>query len=348
MNLYRFAALAVALVAIVALLVIGHRLLVPLAIALFIWLLINAIASGLERIPKLGPKMAPWLRTTLASVIILSIIALSAEIIIQSVNQMVARAPEYQERMKEVTQNGLDLVGLQRVPNFADLFSQLDLQPVLTQLGQAVSAFATDFSLVVIYIVFLLIEQNTFQGKWRAMFKTDEAYENACRPLNRVTASISQYVFIKTLSNLLTAILCWGVMIAVSMDFALFWAFLIFLMGYIPNIGNILSVVAPGLFAVLQYESLVTVGVVVVGIMAMSGFVGYVVEPRMLGRTLNISPLVILISLTVWGAIWGVMGMILSVPIMVSLMIVFSVFPGTRPVAIWLSENGIPDPVVEE
>ena len=119
-----------------------------------------------------------------------------------------------------------------------------------------------------------------------------------------------------------------------------FWAFLIFLLNFIPTIGSLIATTFPAVFALLQFGEFSYLVMVLVFVGLIQVAVGNVLEPKLMGNSLNISPLVAILSLTFWGAIWGVTGMFLSVPITVILVIIFSHFESTRPVAIMLSEKG--------
>ena len=118
------------------------------------------------------------------------------------------------------------------------------------------------------------------------------------------------------------------------------WAFLIFMFNFIPSIGPILGTILPSLFCLIQFGTFTPALVVLFGVGGVSVLVGSLVEPKLMGNTLNISPLVAIISLALWGSIWGIIGMLLSVPITVAMIIVFSQFPNTRSIAILLSEKG--------
>jgi predicted PurR-regulated permease PerM len=126
----------------------------------------------------------------------------------------------------------------------------------------------------------------------------------------------------------------------VGIDLAEFWALLIFSLSYIPYIGAWLGVIFPTALALVQFETL-TPFLITAGLLALVQFAcGSILEPRIMGKGLNISPMVMLLSLSIWGAIWGVVGMFLAVPLTVVVMIVCSHFAPTRPLAILLSADG--------
>jgi predicted PurR-regulated permease PerM len=128
----------------------------------------------------------------------------------------------------------------------------------------------------------------------------------------------------------------------VGLDNALFWAFLIFLASYIPVIGGIVGVAFPAAFALVQFESPWWALGLLAALQTIQFLVGNVITPRMQGNSLNIDPVVVLLALALWGALWGVAGMFLSTPLAVMAMIILAEFEGSRWIAILMSENGDP------
>ena len=136
------------------------------------------------------------------------------------------------------------------------------------------------------------------------------------------------------------AILSYCILLVAEIDFAAFWALLIFILNYIPYIGSVIAVAFPVVLSLLQFSSIILTASVLIGLLGVQLLVGNIVEPRITGKSLNLSPVVIVLALSVWGSIWGVIGMILSVPIMVMVMIVLSQFSKTRPIAVLMSQSG--------
>jgi len=126
----------------------------------------------------------------------------------------------------------------------------------------------------------------------------------------------------------------------VGVDFASFWAVLIFLLNFIPTIGSIIATAFPSVLTLVQFDTLGPFVITITILSAIQFCIGSLVEPKLMGNRLNLSPIVILLSLGLWGSIWGIPGMFLCVPITVILMIVCSYFPDTRPIAVLLSGNG--------
>ena len=129
-------------------------------------------------------------------------------------------------------------------------------------------------------------------------------------------------------------------LLIIGIDSPVFWAFLIFLLNFIPTIGSLIATMFPAVFCLLHYGEFGPGILVLIFVGAIQILVGNILEPKLMGSSMNISSLVTIIALSFWGAIWGVTGMILSVPITVIMIIIFSQFPSTRPIAVALSEKG--------
>ena len=138
----------------------------------------------------------------------------------------------------------------------------------------------------------------------------------------------------------MTGVLSFFVLLLIGVDAPLFWAFLIFILNFIPTIGSLIATAFPAVFSMLQFGEFTPALMVLAFVGAIQIIVGNLIEPRLMGSSLNISPLVVFLTLALWGLIWGVTGMLLSVPITVILIIILSEFEGTRSLAIMLSQKG--------
>ena len=138
----------------------------------------------------------------------------------------------------------------------------------------------------------------------------------------------------------MTGLLSYFVLLIIGVDAPAFWAFLIFVLNFIPTIGSLIATIFPTIFALLQFGDF-TQGILVLAIVgSIQMVIGNLVEPKLMGDSLNISPLVVLLTLAIWGVMWGITGMLLSVPITVIMIIIMSEFQTTRPLAILLSQTG--------
>jgi predicted PurR-regulated permease PerM len=193
---------------------------------------------------------------------------------------------------------------------------------------------------VAIYVTFLLLEQHSFKSKIAALFPDAGREERVHGLLARIGTEIQTYLWLKTVLGLLPAVLSYGVMKLVGLDLAGFWALLIFALSYIPYIGAWLGVIFPTALAAVQFGTPGPVLVTVGALAAVQFTTGSILEPRIMGRGLNLSPVVLLLSLAFWGTIWGVVGMFMAVPLMVVIMIVCAHIEATRPIAMLMSADG--------
>jgi predicted PurR-regulated permease PerM len=162
--------------------------------------------------------------------------------------------------------------------------------------------------------------------------------------LRRMQEQIQTYVAIKTLTSVITGVISYIILLIVGVEFAAFWGFIIFVLNYIPTVGSLLATLFPAMLALIQFPTPVPFFIVLGGIGGLQFLIGNVLEPRLMGSSLNISPLVVILSLALWGSIWGVAGMFLCVPLTVIMMIILSYFERTRPIAILLSGDGKIEP----
>jgi AI-2 transport protein TqsA len=317
-------------------LVTGSDLLIPLAIAIMVWYLINALARTFKKYTR-----APgWLSLTLSIATLIVAVGLIVEMISGNIAAVREAAPAYQANIEKLIEKAVKVGGFEQMPTIGHVVDQFDVKAVIGGVAGAAANVAGNAGLILIYVIFLLAEQRTFGRKIRALFP-DPGRENE---IQKILADIQQrtqtYVSVKTSLSLLTAVVSYIVLAAVGVDLAIFWAFVIFLLAYIPTIGSLLGVVFPALLAIIQFGTFGPFLVVTIGLGVAQFLIGNVLEPRMMGKSLNLSSLVVIISLAVWGSIWGVTGMFLCVPITVIMMIVLAEFRQTRPIAILLSADG--------
>jgi AI-2 transport protein TqsA len=214
------------------------------------------------------------------------------------------------------------------------------LEKSLATLINSVSGILGSGFLIIIYVVFIFAEESFFQPKLRAICRNDAQYNSLKKLLTRIGTTMTHYVGLKTLISLITGFASYFVLIFIGVKSPAFWAFLIFALNFIPNIGSMVATVFPAIFALLQFGTLWPAFLVMVLVGTVQVLVGNFLEPRLMGNQLNISPLVTILALSFWGVLWGITGMLLSVPITVMMVIVFSQFNATRPLAIILSKNG--------
>ena len=317
-------------------LVTGRDLLIPFAIAVMIWYVIIA----LSRLIEVQLSAQSWLSLSASIIFFVVVLGLIVELISGNITAVRDAAPTYQANLEKLVESAMKLSGLTELPTIANIVDQVDVRALISGVAGAVAKVAGNTGLIVIYVIFLLAEQRTFPRKIEALFPEAGRRKEVQIILSDIQKRTQTYIAVKTLLSLVTAVISYVVLVAVGLDLAGFWAFVIFLLAYIPTIGSLLGVIFPALMALLQFGGISEFLIIAVGLGAAQLVIGNVLEPRMMGRSLNLSSLVVIVSLAVWGSLWGVTGMFLSVPITVVLMIILAQFKQTRPIAILLSANG--------
>lgn len=322
------------------LLFLGKELLIPLIFALFIWHLINALAALFRFISVKGRRLPNCVCSLLSIGTILSILAIFIQMLTTSVYEFVEAAPAYEVNLETQAEKLLQRLDSNQRLTLEQFSHKIDLSSMLPQFARAVTSIFGNTAIIFIYLVFLFIEQSSFDQKLSAIFYKDHHKDTVFKIIKKIKSDTLIYVGIKTFTSALTACFSYLVMSIIGLDFAMFWAILIFFFNYIPTVGSILATIFPSLLALLQFESLYPFFIIAGGVTFLQLCIGSLLEPRLMGKSLNLSPLVILFSLALWGKLWGISGMFLCIPITVVTVIILSHFPGTRPIAILLSADG--------
>ena len=197
--------------------------------------------------------------------------------------------------------------------------------------------FITTLVLVMIYMVFIFAEQAVFRSKILAI--AGDKQGEAASALDRIGRGIQRYLGVKTVVSLLTASICYLALVWLEVPYALLFGFLTFLLNYIPTFGSIIAGIFPTITALAFEASWIKAVIIVVVYLSVNLSLGSFVEPRILGRELNLSPLVVVISVVVWSGLWGIVGGFLAVPLTAGLQICLASSDTTRPVAIMLGSG---------
>ncbi len=340
-TLSRAAAVPLAIVAtftVFYVLWVGKPLLVPLAIAVLIWYMINALANLYTRV--IFRKSAHWMALTLALLTIAVGAVVVVEIIQNNIADVQQAAPGYKADLDQWLVRIYDMLGIKSLPTLSQFMASVNIGPIVASFAGALTGILGDLALIVVYVGFLLFEQKTFSNKLAKMFPDPAKRTQIEELIDNIQLQIQTYIRIKTLVSVFTALVGYIVLTLVGVDFASFWAFAIFLLNYIPIVGSTVATIFPALLTLIQFDTFAPFLIVGIGLTSAQFAVGNVIEPKLMGSSLNLSPMVVVLSLVLWGSLWGIPGMFLCVPIMVILLIVLSHFDATRPIAVMLSESG--------
>jgi predicted PurR-regulated permease PerM len=322
-------------------------ILTPLALAVFLAVMIDSFARVLTmRTPGFPQKLA----LPTAVVLSLALFGVSVWIVVVNSKTFFDHSSEYVASLNAIIAKFTPLVsklfpGLQLygVPTIGDLAKQWNLQSYIGDVAQSFKNFGTSAVLVLIYLGFILASRKGFGRKIVALFPRHAERESNMNMFQRIRNGVEQYLWIQTVTGLMIAVAAFVAMMLLRLDNALFWAFLIFIAAYLPIIGGAVGCFLPPLFALVQFpDSLWPAIILFAALQGIFFVVGNLIYPRMQGDSLNMDPTVILLSLAVWGALWGVPGMFLSTPLTVAAMVILAQFEGSRWIAILLSEDGDP------
>lgn len=344
MKVPNFLAVVLLVVVIFYLLNVGQSLLLPLVIAIALWYLINTLAATLGRLSVGRFSIPRSICLTLSILIFLAAIWAVVNFLSASFGGVMEMAPIYQEnlirRLESLSLPFLD-VGEFQDENLGQAISGwIDLPNYAASLAGSAAGILASSSLILIYVGFLFFEQGHFRNKISALVTDPEKEEEVNGIFDRIRDDIQKYITIKMFTSTLTGVLSFGLMLLMGVDHAGVWGLLIFLLNFIPTVGSIIATMFPAMIALAQSDGYYLFFMVLGGIGALQMIIGNVIEPRLMGSSFNLSPIVILLNLALWGTIWGVPGAFLCVPFLIIFTIIMSHFPRTRPIAIVLSSDG--------
>ena len=219
-------------------------------------------------------------------------------------------------------------------------FQEFSLSSVINKIIAAFSSIFSNIVQIFLYVLFLLIDQQFFNSKLNALFPKKETRQKANDILNSISKGVKTYIFITTVISLITGFLTYLICEMFSLQGAVLWGFIAFVLNFIPTIGSIIAVLIPMIFALIQFPEISDVLLLSLCLVLIQFVIGNILYPRLMGNKLNISQFVVILSLVVWGAMWGTVGMFLSVPLMMILMITLAQFHSTKNLAILISGDG--------
>ncbi|MGA2954012.1 MAG: AI-2E family transporter [Caulobacteraceae bacterium] len=311
----------------------------PLLLAIFLSIMVDGLSRAiLSRAPNLPPRAA----TSTAIVASTLLVVFSVVVVATNAEGFIATLARDQPKLDILLAQAAARLGPHTPKSVAQLLGRLDPMQYAPAVAQALQNFGSAAVLVLLYLGFLLASRHAFERKTVRLFGTREARHEALNVFLRVRDSIERYLWIQTVTGLVIAVGSFFVMMVVGLDHAFFWAFLVFILNYVPILGAVAGIGLPALFALLQFGDYGHALEVLGGTFAIAFVVGNIFLPRMQGNSLNMDPLIVMLSLAFWGAIWGLPGMFLSTPLTVLSMVILAQFRGSRWIAILLSGDGDP------
>ena len=333
-TLLNFSMLIIVLFIIFFVLYIWSSLIIPFIIALLFSFAIIWLSNFFKsfRIPS-------FISFTFSLLSYIFLFWLIGKMIWSNIEDLIRLLPEYQEKVSLLITQIFSYLHIQEPQSISQLLEQMDLQYIFTLV---VSWFTSIFSsawIILFYVLFILLEYRFFKEKLHLMIANNVNKKHIIEIIEKIKRDIKAYFVIKTIVSLITSSASYILMTSFWLDFAVFWAILIFILNYIPSIGSIIAVSFPALFSLVQFDSYYTFVFLTWWLVSVQVLMWNIIEPKFMWNKLNLSPLVIIISLWFWWSIWWIVWMLLAVPIMVIINIVLAKIPDTRNIAILLSEK---------
>lgn len=325
------------------LLIIGQSILLPVLVAIISVYILTTAAEAMTQVPVIG-RLGRRLRRLIVLIGMTAIFLILAAFVTTNTASISAAIPKYRESFEVLQDKFLSFLGVDEVPNWANLTDRiLDLVDLTNLMPVALSTISNGGSILVaaaLYAVFILAELDSLPAKTLRAMNNPEQAEQTLSMVKKINEKIGSYLAAKTLVNLILALVSWVLLLLLGIEHAAFWAIVIGLLNYIPYIGSVIAVFFPVTMSLAQFASFSHAIIVLIALFIPQMAVGYYVEPKFLGRSVNLSPFTVLLSLAIWTALWGMTGAILAVPLTAMIMIILAEIQTTRFIAVMMSETG--------
>ncbi len=318
--------IAASVIIILAGLKIAQPIVVPVLVAFFLAVLVSPAITFLVRF-----KFPVGVAVTVVVISLFGFFYGLGTLVANSTDQFIERLPDYQSKLQGW------LIDVQiKAPWLVDDVKQRlsELKPTQNALSLLGSLFSglgsvlTSIVLIVFTLIFSLLEGQNANKKARIALDS-----NTIEYMKRFSKLVQRYLLVKSLISFATGVLVGLLLWLADVDYPFLWGTFAFFMNYIPNVGSLLAAIPPVILASIQH-SLPGFIITSSGFIAINMIIGNLIEPRLMGKSLDISPLVVFLSLIFWGWIFGPIGMLLSIPLTVVVKIGLEVYPKTK----WLAQ----------
>jgi len=318
-------------VLIIYLLSVLSSILIPFVLALLFAILFQPLVQVLKRI-----RTPNWIVLPVVSFITLGILYGIFQILLETstsiIDQQDYLVSRLEMRAKELLRLVNSITGMHFTTGnfFESLSEMLDkefISSAASQIASGVSSFTGSFIWFSLYYIFLLAGLSNYENYIHYVAADVSDKGSLVKNLQRIKKAVFAYMLVKTAISIAAGLFVTVACLVFDIKFAFFWGLLTFLFHYIPSIGAIISVIPPTLMAAIQFDSIELILLFLLTLAIIMFILGNIVEPKIQGGTLRINTLTVLLGLVFWGYIWGVVGMMLSVPMLVIIMIIFEYFP---------------------
>ncbi len=318
----------ITLVAVGGVLHFTQQVVLPFVIASLLSFILGPLVIRMHR------ARFPYLMGIGAAMLLLILIMVALGILLSSsFYSLIKEYPRYQERFIKLYETLTERFQLKQWL-FNDFSWMRTIGSHLVNLSGRLVEFVLYAGLVLLFLFFLLLEWQNFPRKMiRALHRSLTA--RIARIIEHISTEVSRYLAVKFLISLGTGLLVWVVYTLIGLDFPFIWGLLAFLFNFIPNIGSAVVWLFSSIFAVIQfYPDWNNPLLISVSMIAIQVLMGNLLEPKLTGEQLNLSPVVVVFSLLFWGWLWGIAGMFIAVPLTVIVKIICENIPQLRAVSI--------------
>jgi len=312
---------------------------IPFFIALFLYFMLHEAMHKLKKWKI--PKTVIMIGLLLVIFICLFLLGL---LIFTGASSFINDFPAYSAKITQIVKSMMASLKLPLLDvkqyianiNWEKTFNPAQITALVSGTMGDFTSFIGNLLLVLLLLMFMLGEKISMVTRIARTLPKERA-EELQSIVTTIETRIQHYLFIKTLMSVATAALAALILLVGRVDFIIFSALLIFFSNFIPTFGSLLGTIFPVLMTFLRYGFCLRLVLVTASLMVMQFVMGNVFEPHVMGKSMNLSPIIILLSLIFWGWLWGVVGMFLAVPITSALKIIFENIPTLKPLAAAMS-----------
>lgn len=321
----------------------SQSILIPFIFAVLIWNLLRTMAFYVQKLPIIGSFIPKGISILLAVLLSCFVFALFGKILTDNAQDMIVSSGTLQKKFAQLIDKippiGLDKANILEFGQ--SVLKQINFQELFIGFYSSISNIMSSLLMIILFVIFFFMEEVHFDDKIQALFaKKKHNRDTVKHLLEAISQAIQNYLTLKSFFNGLTGLSIYIMMKLMHLQYAEFWGVAIFIFSFIPNLGALVITVVITLFAYFQWLDPSKVFLFLGLQLCIHGVVGNYLEPRYLGKSMHLSPLFILLSLSFWGILWGGTGLFLAIPMTVMIMIILSHFEATRPWAILMSETG--------
>jgi predicted PurR-regulated permease PerM len=337
------ALIIIAFAVVLFLLVQARFILISLATAIILFSLTSDVINFIAR-QRIGPLRIPNAIASIAAmVLIATALLILTSVLLAQINTVLVTTLAYTERAPSAIASMFAWLGEDSQAAIFNAVRSVDASSYLRSAAGQASGITQATVLIILFVGFLFAERIWFDTKLESLIGDKAQALRVRKIIQSIIHRLNYYLLVKTVISGITGAMVYALALAFQLELATALGIITFVLNFIPNIGSIIATGLIALVAHVQFGEPNTTLVIFAIATCIQFLNGNVIDPMLMGRALRLSSFGIILSLAFWGAVWGVPGMFLSVPIMVMLLVVCSHVPQLRPFAILLSREGFPE-----